>query len=124
MGLPTGFRNNGVFILPLGLKAAGFSENDVLEQLRFGDFLSENAGNHRFSEREFRKTVKSAFKDKYRYPMGHQNEKRITFLLEITNLERLKNSGSVATKDGAIRNGCEIIPRGKSITKSMETIVI
>lgn len=87
VGLPVGVRNNGAFILRLGLQAVGFNENESLEHLHLGFLLSKYAGAHTFSEKEFKKTVSNASKAKYRYCNVFKNERWLTLLKGITNLE-------------------------------------
>lgn len=87
VGIPSGMRNEGVFMLSLGLKVSGYSEFDTLGMLDAGFSLPGSVGGHLFTAREMRKTVQSAFKDKYRYCVGFKNEKWFRFLKAITNLE-------------------------------------
>lgn len=88
VGFPARFRNKGVFIMSLGLKKCNLEENEILALLGPGFSLSRYVGDHRFSERELRKTVRSALKEKYRYCMSFKNEKWDWFLKALTNLER------------------------------------
>lgn len=87
VGFPVGLRNEGAFMLSLGLKVSGFSENQILADFARCFSLSQHVGDHRFSEKEMLKTVKSALKDKYRYCVGFKNEKWLRFLKVVTRLE-------------------------------------
>lgn len=102
VGFPVGLRNESVFIISLGLKKCGFEENGALALLDPGFSLSQYAGDHRFSERELRKTVRSAFKEKYRYCVSFKSPKWCNFLNAITNLECQKLRGLEADQGGEI----------------------
>lgn len=93
VGFPAGLRNEGAFMMPLGLKSCGFGETAILDDFARAFSLSEYSGDHRFTEREMKKTVRSALKEKYRYCnvfAFKKKERRETwsrFLKGITNLE-------------------------------------
>lgn len=89
VGFPGDWRNKGVFMVALGLKVCGFSDPDTLRMLGSGFSLSNFTGVHKFSAREFKKTVESALSDKYRYCVAFDNSDWDWdgFLKAITNLE-------------------------------------
>lgn len=66
-GLMCGYRNEGVFLFALWLKLRGRSFSDVLKFLEGGFLKSRDNGTHRFGEREFERTVRNAFKDRYKF---------------------------------------------------------
>lgn len=65
VGFPEDRRNKGCFMMALGLKSAGFGEDETRAMLRAGFLLSEYRGEHRFGEAEFLRTVNSPFRRGY-----------------------------------------------------------
>jgi DNA primase RepB-like protein len=88
-GFSCGVRNNGVFVLALWLKLAGVGFLDALGFLNSGFLKSRDVGAHKFGEREFERTVRSAFKHEYRHWHSLKSErlKKILVTLDLYSLQ-------------------------------------
>ncbi len=113
-GLNFNFRNIGLWMLTLFLKGNGYADGNLIENtLKPGLEKCKPRGKHKFDEKEWQRTIRSALKDKYRFYHNSPWAKELYDQLNENHLQSQKPPKTLEKFD-AITNGYSRPVEGKS----------